>query len=252
MNNWQTFFDHHAPVYMQNSFTHNTRAEADFLVELLQLPAGSTLLDLGCGAGRHSVALAQRGFQMTGLDLSAGMLAEARRAAEAAGVTVELIQGNATEPGDAFTARLGGRQFDAALCLCEGGFGLLNMDEDPDAHDPAILRNLSAAIRPGGRLVLTALNGLRVIRQFSQADVEAGVFDPVTLIETHLMEYDTPAGRQSVRVREQHRLPAELVRLCRAAGFTVEHVWGGTAGAWGRRAVGLDEIEVMLVMHKAA
>lgn len=243
MNPWQTFFDHHAAVYLQNVFTRNTLAEVDFLLELLQLPAGSALLDLGCGVGRHSVELARRGYRVTGVDLSPGMLAQARQAAEAAGVHVDWLQADATQ----FQAP---HPFDGAVCLCEGAFGLLSLDEDPDVHDPAILANLHAALRPGGPLVLTALNGLSAIRQFTPEDVAAGRFDPLTLIETHPMPFDTPAGPQSVMVREQHHLPQDLARLCRAAGFSVQHVWGGTAGAWGRRPVALDDIEVMIVARR--
>ena len=51
---WQQFFDHHAPEYLQNSFTHNTLAEVDFILEVMPLPPGSSLLDVGCGVGRHS------------------------------------------------------------------------------------------------------------------------------------------------------------------------------------------------------
>jgi cyclopropane fatty-acyl-phospholipid synthase-like methyltransferase len=251
MKNWQTFFDHHAPAYMQNVFTRNTLAEVDFLLEVLGLPPGSTILDLGCGTGRHSVTLAKRGYRPTGLDLSAGMLAEAEKAAHEAGVSVEWIQADAVQPTDSFVARLGTtRRFDAALCLCEGAFGLIDLDEDPDTHDPAILRNIHAVLRPGGPLVLTALNGLRAIRQFTPADVEAGTFDPLTLVETYPMEYSSSDGKRTIMVREKKHLPQDLARLCREAGFEVEHIWGGTAGDWGRRAVKLDEMEIMIVARR--
>jgi len=68
INEWQQFFDGHAPVYMENSFTRNTLAEVDFLLEVMELPPGSHILDVGCGTGRHSIELAmvllQKGFQV--------------------------------------------------------------------------------------------------------------------------------------------------------------------------------------------
>jgi 2-polyprenyl-3-methyl-5-hydroxy-6-metoxy-1,4-benzoquinol methylase len=243
MNNWKTFFDNYAPRYMQESFTKNTLAEVNFIIEEFKLPAVSSILDMGCGTGRHSVELARRGYRMTGVDQSEGMLAEAARAARAAGVSLELVQCNARD----YTAA---KQFDAAVCLCEGAFGLINVGDDPEAHDPVILRNVAAALKPGAPFLLTALNGLRAVRQYSQADVEKGVFDPIHLIETYPMEYSTPEGDTSVLVQEKKWLPHELLRMAKAAGLEVLQVWGGTAGNWNRKVLELDEMEVMLVMRK--
>jgi len=243
MNEWERFFDGYASRYMQEGFTKNTAAEVDFLIEELKLPMGSAILDMGCGTGRHSVELAKRGYRMTGVDLSAGMLAEARKAADVVGVQVDWIRSDATK---FVSAKL----FDAAVCLCEGAFGLIILIEDADAHDAAILRNIYAALKPGARFILTALNGLRAIRQYTQADVDAGRFVPLTLVETHPMEWETPEGKQTVLVREKLHLPQELAGLCRETGFVVEHIWGGTAGNWGRRTVELDEIEMMIVTRR--
>jgi cyclopropane fatty-acyl-phospholipid synthase-like methyltransferase len=243
MNNWQIFFDHHAPQYMENVFTKNTLAEVDFLIQEFNLPPGSAILDMGCGTGRHSVELARRGYRVTGVDLSPGMLAQAQQAAQAAGVTVEWVQSDART----FASEA---RFDAAICLCEGAFGLVGTGEDPEAHDPAILQRIFAALSPNAPFILTALNGLRAIREFTPADVASGKFDPLTLVETYEMEYETAEGTRSVIVWEKKHLPQDLKQLCQQAGFQVLHLWGGTAGNWGRRTVELDEMEVMVVARK--
>jgi len=244
-NEWEEFFDGHAPVYMENSFTKNTVKEVDFVLEELRLPPGSHILDVGCGTGRHAVELARRGYQVTGVDISSGMLAEAEKAAREADVEVELIHADATQ----FTSD---RLFDAAICLCEGAFSLLGSEDDPIEHDLAILRNIHAALMPGARFVLTALNACRLIRQATQEDVEGGRVDPVTMVETPTAEWDTPQGKKSLVVRERSYVPTELVMLFRQAGFEVEHIWGGTAGNWGRRKLDLDEMEIMVVARKVA
>jgi 2-polyprenyl-3-methyl-5-hydroxy-6-metoxy-1,4-benzoquinol methylase len=243
-NEWEEFFDGHAPVYMDNSFTKNTVEEVDFVLEELRLPPGSRILDVGCGTGRHAVELARRGYQVMGVDISSGMLAEAVKAARKAGVEVELIHADATQ----FTSD---RLFDAAICLCEGAFSLLGSEDDPIEHDLAILRNIHAALRPGARFVLTALNACRLIRQATQEDVEGGRVDPVTMVETSTVEWDMPQGKKSLVVRERSYVPTELVMLFRQAGFDVEHIWGGTAGDWGRRKIDLDEMEIMVVSQKS-
>jgi len=242
---WETFFDGHAPIYMDNIFTKNTAAEIEFLLEELTLPPGSYILDMGCGTGRHSVELAKRGYNITGVDISSGMLAEAEKAAREAGVGVEWIHVDATR----FTSS---RLFDAALCLCEGAFGLLGTDDDPLEHDLAILRNIRAALKPGARLIMTTLNGCALIRQYTQQDVKDGLFDPTIMIETMPMEYDTPEGKKEILLKERRYVPTELIMLLRLTGFTVEHIWGGTAGNWGRRPVDLDEMEFMAIAQKPA
>jgi SAM-dependent methyltransferase len=243
-NEWEEFFDGHAPVYMDNSFTKNTVEEVDFVLEELSLPPGGCILDVGCGTGRHAVELARRGYRVAGVDISAGMLAEAEKAAGEADVEVEWIHADATR----FTSN---KRFDAAICLCEGAFSLLGGEDDPIEHDLAILRNVHAALKPGAGFVLTAPNACRLIRQATQGDVENGRFDPVTMVEVYTVEWDTPAGKKSRQVRERSYVPTELVMLFRQAGFEVEHIWGGTAGNWGRRKIHLDEMEVMVVARKA-
>lgn len=240
---WEQFFDNHAPEYMSNSFTGDTLAEVDFVTAELALPAGSSILDIGCGTGRHSIELAKRGYHMTGIDISDGMLTQARKAAAEAGVSVEFIKGDASR----FLMNM---EFDGAICLCEGAFSLLSLDDDPMQHDLAILRNVFAMLKPRAQFILTCLNAMRYIRLYSQADVESGVFDPVNMIENSTMDYETPQGKQSLQVRERGYVPTELRLMFHTIGFEVEHIWGGTAGTSKRRAPELDEIELMIIGRK--
>jgi SAM-dependent methyltransferase len=239
-NEWAEFFNGHVPVYMSNPFTRNTIKEVDFLVEELKLPPKSCIVDIGCGTGRHSNELARRGYQVTGVDISSGMLTQAEETAKEAGVFVEWIRTDATK----FRSK---ELFDAAICLCEGAFALVNAEDNPAEHDLAILRNINASLKPRGRFILTTLNGFAKIRKHSQKDVENGTFDPLTLIETFTVEWDTPQGKRSVLVRERRYLPEQLDAMLSQTGFRVDSIWGGTAGNWARRNIELDEIKIMVV-----
>ncbi|TJZ44131.1 class I SAM-dependent methyltransferase [Streptomyces piniterrae] len=64
-----------------------------------KLPPGKAL-DLGCGNGRNSVYLARHGWRVTGVELIGHALAKARRTTAAAGVPVNLVQGDATRLSD--------------------------------------------------------------------------------------------------------------------------------------------------------
>lgn len=240
---WERFFDAHAPIYNDQVFTKNTADEVDFLLDELQLLPGNAILDVGCGTGRHSIELAKRGYAVTGLDLSLEMLSRAATAAKAEKVSVEWIRANATD--FAFPER-----FDAAICLCEGAFGLLGHDEDPIDQPLSILCNISRSLKPQGKALFTVLNGSAMLRRNGNSDVSEGRFDPLTLVESSEVppKDDLPA----VPVRERGFLPTELRLLFRLAGLSVHHIWGGTAGNWGRRPLDLDEIEVMIVAQKSA
>ncbi len=240
---WEEFFDIHAPLYDQNEFTKNTVREVDFLLEELEVPPGASIVDVGCGTGCHSIELGKRGYHLTGIDLSAQMLAKAAETANASGVHVEWVHADAAR----FSLH---KQFDGAICLCEGAFGLLGGGDDPTAHPSAILRNICRSLKPQAKAVLTVLNGAAMIRKWQQKDVEEGRFDPLTMVE--VSDCAPREGLSTIRVRERAFVPTEISLLFRLAGMSVLNIWGGTAGNWGRRMIDLDEIEIMIVARKAA
>jgi len=240
---WERFFDSHAPVYMHNVFTKNTLREVDFLLEELALQPGSSILDVGCGTGRHSIELAKRGYAVTGLDLSAEMLAQAEEGAKAAGVKVNWVRSDAARFSLA-------EKYDAVISLCEGSLGLLGQADDPIDQPLAILRNIGRSLKPQASALLTVLNGAAMIRKYTNDDVRKGRFDPLRTVESSA--HSPREGLPAIPVRERAFVPTELVLMCRLAGMSVISMWGGTAGNWGRRPLDLDEIEIMIVAQKTS
>lgn len=177
---------------------------------------------------------------MTGADISAGMLAQASEAADRAGVEVEWIQVDARE------LQLKNKA-DGAICLCEGSFGLIGSPDEALTQERRTLEAIYAATKPGSKLILTAPNGLRKIREATPEQVESGDFDPLTLMETFEMELDKPEGSQKIQLHERGFVPSELRLLLESTGFEVEAIFGGTAGAWNRQTPALDEMEIMAI-----
>jgi len=134
----------HAEFWRQALPDEVTDAQVDLLVELLSLPARGLVLDTPCGHGRHAVRLAERGYRVTGLDLSDELLATAREAAadlpRRAG-RVELIRADMAAPPR-------GMVFDGAICL---GNSLALLDRPGQA---GFLEAVAGALKPGGRLVV--------------------------------------------------------------------------------------------------
>jgi len=108
---YQRFFNEdYFRIYGPRLSPDRTAGEVDGIVELLGLPAGAKILDLCCGHRRHAIPLAERGYQMTGLDLSEVFLRHAREAAEARGVEVRWVRSDMRDvPFEA--------EFDAVLNL---------------------------------------------------------------------------------------------------------------------------------------
>ncbi len=104
---------------------------------LRDLPAAAHILDLCCGTGHLTQALARRGYRVTGVDASQEMLRYARENVPAA----EFIAADARD----FSFRL---EFDAVISTCESLIHILNLEELV-----VVFRNIYAALRKGGTFV---------------------------------------------------------------------------------------------------
>jgi SAM-dependent methyltransferase len=236
-NDYREFFNTlSGEEYLDQVFTKNTINEVDFLLDVLSVQPGQHILDVGCGPGRHAIELARRGYRVTGVDFSESFLAAGAERAEQAGVGVEFVCQDARE-----FARI--RGFDAAICICEGAFGLLERDED----NQRILRNIADSLKAGGRFVLTTLNGYWVIRQAPPENTSDNWFD---LIHCTNNDPHQVGGKMLTGIERAYIVP-ELLKMHAEVGLEVLHVYGGTAGNWGRRELEIDEIEVMLISGKA-
>jgi histidinol-phosphate/aromatic aminotransferase/cobyric acid decarboxylase-like protein/SAM-dependent methyltransferase len=180
------------------------------------------VLDLGCGMGRHAIALAGAGYRVTGIDVSEWALGRARAAAAEAGVHVDwrrldLLK---AQPWELPAA-------DAAICVQAFGWG-------DDAEQLRMLRVLHSCLGPEGLLILDHSSVTAILLAYvPAADVEIEgkrfrfrrKFVPLTGRsggELHVRCADGGASQ----VHDDIRLyqPYEVQRLLTAGGFEVERV----------------------------
>jgi len=224
--------DHLGSAYLRYSFTKGTRQEVDFLITALGLEPGMQVLDVGCGPGRHANALAERGMAVHGIDISQRFVDLATEHA-VAGATFERLDARDVP----FVA-----DFDAVICLCQGAFGLMTAA----GHDEQVLAGISAALKPGGRLALTAFSSYFVVKHWEGAefDADTGVNHEVTEIRNEAGEV-APADLWTGCYT-----PRELRLLCRANGLTVDSISGVEPGAYRLDAPTPDVPEFLLLARK--
>jgi len=133
---------------------------------------GGRVLDLCCGPGRHALALARRGFQVTAVDNSPFLLAKARAAAAEAHLTIEFIRQDMRRFVRPDT-------FDVAINLFTS-FGFFDDRED----DQLVLTHLAQSLKPGAPLVMDLI-GKEIMARTFQATTSVQLEDGAVLIQRH-------------------------------------------------------------------
>jgi ubiquinone/menaquinone biosynthesis C-methylase UbiE len=145
MSTWykQSFGKDYLLVYKHRNIDRAYQ-EVKQMMGWLELLPGASVFDLCCGMGRHSLALADFGYRVTGLDLSEVLLAEARK---------QDTEGKVTWlNGDMRCVPLNGH-FDAVINLFTS-FGYFEHDEE----NGRVLKEIARLLKPGGKYIIDFLN----------------------------------------------------------------------------------------------
>lgn len=235
MRHWfEPMADHLGEAYLRYSFTKGTEQEVDFLVDALDLrPGRDRVLDVGCGPGRHAHALARRGIDVVGVDISERFVELARRNAPPQAL-FEVCDARRLPFAD---------EFDAVISLCQGAFGLVGED------DPSVLDGMARAAKAGtGRVALTAFSAYFAVRYLEETDS----FDAATGVNhERTMVRNEQEEEAEFDLWTSCFTPRELRLLCARSGLTVEDLWAVTPGAYGRNQPDLDHPEWLVVARKA-
>lgn len=227
------------PSYLRYSFTKGTAQEVAFLTEVTGVRPGDRLLDVGCGPGRHTLAFAGLGVLADGLDISQTFVDLGNDAARERAVPATFRR------VDARVLEVDG-EYDVVLSLCQGGFGLLGREAD-GAADGDVLARMARALKPGGRLVLSAFSAYFQLRHLESSDS----FDAETGVNHEATEVKDAAGRgKGADLWTTCFTPRELRLLADRAGLTVDAVWSVTPGSYAKNRPIVDLPEFLLLAHR--
>lgn len=156
-------------------------AELSGVLDAIDLPVGKAL-DVGCGTGEHTIALAARGWDVTGVDMVGLAIDKARVKARSAGVDVRFVVGDVT-----------------ALGACVGGGYRLVLDIGcfhglTDAQRAGYAESVTAVADPGTSLLMFAFGPARhgrLPRGVARADIERAL-TAWTLVSDHAADASDP------------------------------------------------------------
>ena len=220
------FDDDYLRIYRPQLTPERTEAETDFIARELALAAGAAVLDLACGFGRHALAMARRGYRVTGLDFNPRYLEIAAAGARAAGV--EAVW----RDGDMRALPFHG-EF-AGVYSYFTSFGYFS-DEDNER----VLAGVAAALAPGGRFLLDMMNRDWLLvhpqqRTWTQRDDGALLMEEtdLDLVRSRVITRQILIAQEGgARVTKEFELraytAAELGALLERHGLEVRDVWGG-------------------------
>ena len=184
-------------------------------------------------------ALASLGIESVGLDIS-------RRFVE---VATELAPAGASFVcGDARALEFDA-EFDAAISLCQGAFGLGGPDvaeDDPNnlGCDGAVLDGIRRALRPGGRVAVSAFSSYFQVRWLEDHDR----FDAATAVNHEDTEVRDPSGRAvPAELWTTCYTPRELRMIVERSGLVVSDIWSVSPGEYTRSVPDLDHHEFLVV-----
>jgi len=151
-------FQHSAESIVKSAYEHMSKSmreqihnwakpeyaerEVKFLIQNLNLQKGQSVLDIGCGNGRHSAEFAKEGFSVVGVDSSQN--------------NIEWAKEEYSEPefcfGDARNIKLD-RSFDIGVCL----YDVIGSYVDDESNEK-ILHNLASHVNPNGYIVVSVMS----------------------------------------------------------------------------------------------
>lgn len=249
---YEALFENYGQKYDSENFTQGTVGECDFIEKEIGYDKSVKILDVGCGTGRHAIELSNRGYSVTGIDLSETQLERARQKAKMRDMKIDFQRQDARN----LSFR---NEFDAAIMLCEGGFPLMETDE----MNYEILNCVTKSLKEHGKFVFTTLNGLfplhHSVEEFcasarteDNAVYRSNTFDLMTFRDHNITELEDDFGNKKIlECNERYYVPSEISWLLTSLGYKTIHISGAKLGAFSRNdKLTTEDFEMLVIAEK--
>lgn len=247
---YEELFTDYANTYDQETFTHGTIQEVDFIESEISHDKKVQILDIGCGTGRHSIELAKRGYQVVGVDLSESQIKRAKEKAKAQNIQIDFLIQDARK----LTFN---QQFDLAIMLCEGAFPLMETDE----MNFEILQNATRSLKNNGKFIFTTLSALfplfHSVKDFiNQNSVEGksidNNFDLMTFRDYSTFEVKDDLNQIKVMsCNERYYAPSEITWMLKSLGYSKIDILGCDTGSFVRgRKLSTNDMEMLVIAER--
>ena len=236
---WKTFFDEkYLETYLHEFPAEQTGKQVDFVIKAAQLTKMDTILDLACGYGRHSIELAKRGYNVTGVDYSQLLLDKALKDSQDQGLHISFKKVDMKELTYI-------QEFNVVLMLFTA-FGYFSHDSNIQA-----LQRVSNALKPQGRFLLDVLNSEAVVKRFEREGIKkenesyqikwshemsGTIVDEVQELNTNILlehthrEWEVNGKKRSDDFYLQHYTLKQYKDMFEKVGLKYTRVWGDYDG----------------------
>jgi SAM-dependent methyltransferase len=193
----------------------DTKADVDFICEVLELDKDNKVLDLFCGFGRHSIELSKRGYSATAIDYNRSYLEFGKKLCEGMDNTPNFVQGDVRSINY-------GDNYDAAIIMFNS-FGYFN-----DNEDKLILGKIYNALKPKGKFLIEILNRDWILKNYK--DKQESEFGSIKVIEKREFDILTSRNNFIIERSEENRIvskkgswrlysPHEIKNVLEGIGF---------------------------------
>jgi SAM-dependent methyltransferase len=221
---FKSYFDDSYEDYILGEIPQDlTEQQVRLIEDILDLKAGSKILDLFCGVGRHSIALAERGYNVTAIDYSLPYIEKLKNRAVELNLSINALSLDARE--------INFREEFDSIILMFVSFGYFC-----DCENEELLKKLSKALKSGGKVLIDLENRDYILKHFIKEKwrekdygllLERHKFDPLSSRQKTKRVIILNSGEKKETFRDIRLYSAhELISIANNANLKVDKLYG--------------------------